>query len=369
VRREQAGGVASLDLLADVFNWILRVGGFLLVAITGYYIYWAWATGSATQHTMAPAEFARHSQNLDLFTKILLVATVATAAAALGRFYSNPETGGAFLLVGLLFFWGMPAVIRNFSAAATDKRLHSLTDYLEGRFQLSGLILLVIGGIFLIFHGLAFVAAWKSRRPQANSEAQKTAQQVRKKQDKFLGPCWELPFCRDTEKKLCPIRKDKKSCWRTGRGCYCDQNVILTLSGGNQYQASRGATGYLSRTATVSRPKSLKEKREQCLQCPVYLHRQSQKYWFIAPGSIILLIAALILKWDAVTAFYPTAILALGRAMGGLSVGPSNGGVPAWATDMAGQTYLAWVVVVVVVMLALAYILNTVEWLLYRLGI
>jgi len=84
--------------------------------------------GSATQHTMGPADFARHSQNLDLFTKILLVATVATAIAALGRFYSNPETGGAFVLVGLLFFWGMPAVIRNFSSIATDKQLHKLTE-------------------------------------------------------------------------------------------------------------------------------------------------------------------------------------------------------------------------------------------------
>lgn len=371
MRREVSGGAASLDLLGDVFNWVLRLGGAALLVVTGYYIYWAYAMGQAGGHTLAPAEFARHSQNMDLLTKILLVGTILTTVSAMGRYYMRPETGGALLLVGALFFFGMPAIIQNFGiTASTDKRLHQLAQYLEGRFQLPGLILLVAGGMFLFLHGLMYLGALKTRRPQANAEAAKTAAQVKKKQDQYLGPCWNLPFCRDTEKKLCPVRQTKKPCWRTGRGCYCDQNIILQLSGGNQYQASRGAMGYLSRgAAVISRPKTLREKREQCMQCPVYLHHQSQKYWLLTPLALVALVATVALNWEPIKAFYPNAVLAVGRAMSGLSVGPSQNGVPAWATDMASQHFMLWVVLIVILMLAVSYVLSAMEWLLYRLGI
>lgn len=371
MRREVSGGAASLDLLGDLLNWLLRLSAVALLVITGYYIYWSWAMGQAAGHTLAPDEFARHSQNMDLLTKVLLAATILTLVGALGRYYMRPETGGVLLPVGALFFFGMPAIIQNFGIVnIQDRQVHRLADYLTGRFQLSGLVLLAVGGFFLLLHGLAYLGALKTRRPQANSEAAKTAEQVRKKQDQYLGPCWNLPFCRDTEKKLCPVRQTKKPCWRTGRGCYCDQNIILQLSGGNQYQASRGGLGYLSRgAAQISRPKSLREKREQCMQCPVYLHHQSQKYWLVTPLALTILIAAVALNWEPIKSFYPQAVTALGKAMAGLSVGPSQNGVPAWATDMASQTWMVWLVVIVILMLAVSYLLSVMEWLLYRLGI
>lgn len=370
MRREVEGGVASLDLLGGAFNWVLRIAGIALLAVTGYYIYWSFAVGQNPSHVMSAAEYARHAQNMDLLTKVLLVATVAATFAAIGRFYQHLETGVALLLGGALFFFGMPLIIQNFGITASqDKRLQTLASYLEGRFQLPGLILLGAGAGFLILQGLVSLAAWKSRRPRANSEAEKTAQQVRKKQDQFLGPCWNLPFCRDTDKKLCPVRHSKKPCWRTGRGCYCDQNIILAISGGNQYAASRGATGYLSRGATVSRPKSLKEKREQCLQCPVYLHHQGQKYWLITPTLLVLALGAIAYYWDTIRNLYPTLMLALGKSLAGFSVGPSQGGVPAWAQDLASQPGMMWTLLIVCAMMIIAYLLHGVEWALYKLGI
>ena len=370
MRREVEGGVGSLNILEGVFNWALRVAGVLLVAITGYYVYWSYASGQGGAAALTAVEFARHQQNMDLLTKLLLVASAAGAVAAIGRYYAHPETGGALLLIGAAFFFGMPLLIQNFGiTASTDQRLQSLASYLGARYQLSGMILGGAGTVFLLLHGFAFVAAWKSRRPTANADAAKTAAQVRKKQDQFLGPCWNLPFCRDTDKKLCPVRKTKKPCWRTGRGCYCDQGIILSISGGNQYQASRGATGYLTRGANVTKPKSLKEKREQCLQCPVYLHHQSQKYWLLTPLALVLALGAIAFYWETIKSIYPTAVLAVGRSAAGFSIGPAKDGVPAWAQDLATQPGMMWTMVLVAVMLIVAYLLNGVEWALYKLGI
>ena len=88
MRREE-GGVGSLNILEGVFNWALRVAGLLLVAITGYYVYWSYASGQGGAAVLTAVEYARHQQNMDLLTKLLLVATVTAAVAAIGRYYAG----------------------------------------------------------------------------------------------------------------------------------------------------------------------------------------------------------------------------------------------------------------------------------------
>ncbi len=375
------GAVTALDLLDGIMTWGMYLAAAAVVLISGYYIYGTVAAsdqlfrglaGPAQQ--MSPQEFQRHVANLQLLTKLLVLAAVILSVCALGRYYPMPETGAVLALVGAALFFGMPLLIDNMGGPAQQlpRALRGFGDprtYLKGQFALSGLILIGVGGAQLLVHAVLFAVTARQRRPKANEEASKTAQQVRKSNDKFMGPCWELPFCRDTEKKLCPIRQSKRSCWRTGRGCYCDQNVILTLSGGNQYNASRGAAGYLSRTATVARPKSLREKREQCLQCPVYLHHQGQKYKVLAPGVVVGIVGATAYFWANLQTVYPNAMQTFGRAMSGLSFGTKAGEVPVWATDLAGNQILGVMILLVAAMVAIAYLLHAVEWTLYRLGI
>jgi hypothetical protein len=367
-------------MLEGVLDWGLRAAGLVLIAVTAYYIY------ATVMHAgelfrgvnpmgqpMTAQEFQRHRGNMDTLGKVLLLAAVGVAVCAIGRYYMYPETGMVLLVVGALLFFGVPFLIDSSGGVGTlPRQLAALGDpasFLKGRYVLAGAILGGAGAVHLICHGFLLVVNAKNRRPRANEEAAKTAAQVRKPNDQFFGPCWNLPFCRDTDKKLCPIRHSKKSCWRTGRGCYCDQNVILTLSGG-QYNASRGTAGFLSHTATIARPKTLKEKREQCLQCPVYLHHQGQKYKVLAPLSIVAAIGAIAFYWDRVRTLYPDAMRSLGRSLSGFTFGGGEvGGVPPWAADLAGNQGMMWLLIIVGVILILAYLLHGIEWVLYRLGI
>jgi hypothetical protein len=380
VRRQIEGGSVQLDLLTGLFNWGMRLAGLAIVVIVGYYVYGITAQSDslfrATHNgqVMSAADFQRHLANMELLTKVLLAAAIVLVICVLGRFYGYPEAGAAILVVGAVLFFAMPFIIQSFGGVgAVPRQLSRLGDprgYLESRFQLAGLVLLASGGFFLLIHGFILVGGMRNRRPKADAEAAKTAQQVRKPQDKFLGPCWTLPFCRDTDKKLCPIRQRGKPCWRGGRGCYCDQQIILTISGGSQYQASRGGLGYLSRQANVTRPKSMKEKREQCLQCPVYLHHQGQKYQVLTPAAITLAVGLFVYYWGSISTIYPNAVNALGRSLSGFTFGAQQqGGVPAWATDLATNPGMMWTIVIVIAVLMVAYILHGLEWLLYRLGI
>lgn len=379
---ERSGSIPALDLLEVPFNWCLRIAAVVLVLITGYYVYGIVAQSSvlfqgmgADGRALAATDLARTKTNMESLTQFLVLASLVLTISVLGRYYNYAEAGLALAVVGAALFFGIPLLIQNSPGAAGklpammrsmhfDPRL-----LLASKFGLAGLIAGGAGGVHLLIHGILFAIQSRDRRPKPNAEAAKTAASVRKSNDKFLGPCWSLPFCRDTEKKLCPIRQSKSPCWRSGRGCYCDQNIILTLSGGSQYAASRGSAGYLSRSATVARPKSMTEKREQCLACPVYLHHQQQKYRVMAPLSIIVSIVAIVYYWGVLSAGYPAAMLFLGRSLAGLSFGTSTNGVPAWADELSKTTGMMYMLVGVSAMVAVAYFLQAVEWALYKLGI
>lgn len=381
MRRPSAGAVTGLDLVADLFYWGLLLSGVAVLLITGYYIFGVFAAHqqlfeglAGPGQQMSSAEFQRHIANMELLTRGLLLASLVLVVSALGRFYAYPETGVLLAIAGAALFFGMPFLIDHFGGSGTLpaalRRIGDPRSYLKARFGLAGLMILSAGAAQLLAHGIAFVLGAAARRPRANAEAQRIAQQVRKPNDRFLGPCWTLPFCRDTEKKLCPIRHSKKPCWRGGRGCYCDQNIVLQLSGAGTYSASRGGLGYMARSAAmVARPKSWREKREQCLSCPIYLHHQNQKHRVLAPGALVGAIAAFAYFWGDIQKTYPVAVQTLGRALSGFSFGTRAGEVPQWAVDLATNTAIMWLLVVVAAMLIIAYLLHGVEWVLYRLGI
>lgn len=366
------GAVSGLEFLDGVMLWALRLAAAAIVLITGYYLY---ATAFESQQLfhgliefgrqMSPQDFQRHVANLQLLMRILLLASVVVIVAGLFRYYHMAELGVVFLLVGGILAVGMPLFVDNFGGfeqplPANLQQFGNPRTYLKEQYILAGVMYLGVGALQTLVHAIIYAIFATRRRPQAEEEAARTAASVRKSTDRYLGRCWELPFCRDTEKKLCPIRHSKKPCWRTGRGCYCDQNVILTISGGGAAAIRRGA---------VSRPKTLSEKRAQCLQCPIYLHRQQQKYRLLAPVALISVAIGFVLARDVMRGLYPGAINALGKALAGLTFGPRPQGVPAWATELASNNTLAWMVVIVLGVLLLAYILHSVEWVLFRLGL
>ncbi len=377
--RHPTSGGSAFETVQSIAELIVKIAAIVLVCITGYYIYATMMAGdqlfrgmASYNQPMSLADFQRHVTNLRNLMLVLQLTAIIATVAALIRFYDYPEGGAVILLLGLGMAIGMPIFIDNYggSSQGLSKALAKVAnprEILRSQYALAGLIMAVPGGIQLLIHGLIWLGGARARRPQADAE--KTAQSVRKQQDKFMGKCWELPFCRDTEKKLCPVRETKSPCWRKGRGCYCDQNIILRLSGGPANPQVILYHGGASRPSSVVRAKSWKEKRAHCLGCPVYLHHQAQKYQVAAPGTIIAIIAAFVLFRTTVMGLYPNAMTSLGRAFSGLSFGPSSNGVPEWAVDMAQNQGLMWMAIIVGITLILAYSLQVVEWVLYKLGI
>jgi hypothetical protein len=376
--RGSSGLLANLEPLYTVLDWGLRLAALVIILVTGYYIYGAVAhsselfRGTTGSGVMNATDFQRHLNNMELLTKGLIFGSLLVLLCVLLRYPEYPEAGAALLVTGIVLFVGIPFLLDATGGTnplpATLAKFGDPKGFLKGRFGLAGLLLMGGGGAHLLYHAIAMFFNARSRRPRADAEAAQTAAQVRKPNDKFMGPCWELPFCRDTEKKLCPVRANKAPCWRAGRGCYCDQNIILQLSGGMQYTPRSGSAGYLSRTASVVRPKSWSEKRDQCLACPIYLHRQSQKYKVLAPFSVIGTVVALGYFFTPLKTMFPEWIKTFGRATGSLSFGTAPGAIPAWANDVATNPTFFWLALFLAAILGMAYLLHGVEWVLYKLG-
>lgn len=139
-----------------------------------------------------------------------------------------------------------------------------------------------------------------------------------------FAPCWQLPFCRESVRKNCPIFHAKTKCWKQGVGCMCEQS-ILQLSGTGQkqemtpeeLQKTKGfvAIGDLIEKSDQETKKTIptrigprgikipinpnitpEQARERCKGCIIYTEHQRKKYNFFAP--LVTLTVPLFVFWQ-----------------------------------------------------------------------
>jgi hypothetical protein len=101
----------------------------------------------------------------------------------------------------------------------------------------------------------------------------------------------------------------------------------------------------------------------------VYLHRQSQKHRILAPLVVLLPTGAFVYYLANLKALYPQALEAMGRALSTFSVSGQPGDIPGWVNDLASNTGMMWMMLLVLGALVVTYLLQGVEWALYRLGV
>jgi hypothetical protein len=358
--------------------YVLVLAGAALALAVGYVCYGIFFASDslfgAARGTPMAANFPQVYHNLQLACTVATIAGALVIVATLGRYWMSLETGVVLLLLGAVFAFGVPFLVDGSAANYPPQLRQQAQGLLDGQFVLIGIAFGALGALQLLIQGAIAFVNRAQRRPSIATDVSQGAFSGKKleKQDKMLGPCWTLPFCRDSAKRVCPVLNRKRACWRDGRGCYCDQNIVLMLSGDRGRTATRSAQGFVSmQSLTQTRPKTAAEKRNQCLGCPIYLHRQNQKYRVFAPTSILVVIGFILLNKVWIDEAYPNAILAAGRALRGFSF--SGGGaakdVPEWAQNLAGMQGVEWILLFVLGLLVISYLIHVIEWALYKLGI
>jgi hypothetical protein len=372
-------GGSPLGALWDaVMAYLLVLAGAAMALAVGYVAYGIFFASDSlfapARGTPGAANFPQVYHNLQLACTVATIAGALVIAAALGRYWMFLETGVSLLLLGAAFAFGVPFLVHNSAGTYPPALRQQSENLLVNQFTLIGIVFGAVGAVQLLIQGVIAFISRAQRRPSIATDISQGAFTGKKleKQDKFLGPCWTLPFCRDSAKRVCPVLNRNRACWRDGRGCYCDQNIVLMLSGDRGRTATRSAQGFVSmQSLTQTRPKTGAEKRAQCLGCPIYLHRQHQKYRVFAPTSIVVVLGLILLNKVWLDETYPNAVLGAGRALRGFSFSGGNqaAGVPEWAQNLAQMQSVEWILLFVIGLLVVSYMIHILEWALYKMGI
>jgi len=186
--------------------------------------------------------------------------------------------------------------------------------------------------------------------------------------------CWQLPYCHDTIKEVCPAYKERKNCWKFGRGCNCDPLLVETMIQSGAARIGKGqdkvsaqkqvtADAYLREALGAGKQPAAggqPAKTVECKKCPIYGEHQRQKFNLVNPIAIILTIAALILAYPVLLPAYGATITALAKAASELTLGPETA-IGRWIAYLDTMTVKVFFFGIVSLFL-LSYVLKFVEW-------
>ncbi|BCM93991.1 hypothetical protein IAD21_05886 [Abditibacteriota bacterium] len=261
-----------LDAGDDVFTWVARVAvlvvGFsLAVLLAGLFL------GNAANIAQNP-KGADLANFLVLATKGLTLGTLALSISMLLLTYDDNRMGAIVAGIGLLFHFGGPLGLRALLGPTNP-----LLGALAIQFFNIGRILLVIG----MFKAVIDVGIWLFNLPNQIKSKQSSAgavgfgNPVESKQAKLarqanmFSPCWKLPFCREPIRVLCPAFLAKKTCWKFGRGCYCDTEMVGRIVRNEPLEVIKAANTMQSKQAPP------------CGRCYIFLEHQTHKFRMISP--------------------------------------------------------------------------------------
>ena len=93
--------------------------------------------------------------------------------------------------------------------------------------QTTGFLLAVIGVLKqsyeVVMWALNLPNRMKQKADVGFAQQAEPAQRRVAREATMFSPCWKLPYCREVIRKQCPAFLAGKTCWKFGRGCYCDE--------------------------------------------------------------------------------------------------------------------------------------------------
>jgi hypothetical protein len=327
------------------------------------------------QTVLHHADRFRIMGNIQVCGQVMWYALLAATLTFLFLYYHEDYAGytllGAALFLMILVPYASKAWFNSRSLADTDA-----TTYIYALFAsqawivgVPGILLVVLNIIKSLIEGLS---AAKARR--GTFRFGQAAVKDIKPRNKFLGACWDLPYCKEGIRQKCPIYTQKRGpCWRNKRGCMCDQTIILIAQAPNWKQSVASTVGKLdTKRSTLSMPElppqpqlSREAKNERCRQCVIYNLHQEQKYKFLVGLSLAAVVGAIY--------YYSNSLLTY------------TGDLFTWANSMVGHfsltgntaplfpngapLFVEWLMLGSVVLVGVAQLLRGVEFLCFKLKI
>ncbi len=307
---------------------------------------------------------------IELAAQAVLYCGSAVVACVVVRFFSEEVVGQSLTVGGVLLYFGSPWFF--VSLAGLDRMGGTtLPTTIVEAFRTVGAVALLPGLVLLLRD--AILRVWIGVSTRRTIERRATADGREEEcvsaglLAQYYPKCWEMGFCRELVRRVCPAYEKKKSCWKLGLGCYCDEKTILRAHRQAQPGAAQAQT-IPDASAPVSADserlvRSLRKSR--CKSCAIYSEHQVQKYKILSPMVFPTVLAVLWVFHDRIAETLRTGILTADRFMSVLAykTGVSTPAVDETARLMIGIAFV-WLAIVMI-----SYALRILEYLIFDLQV
>ncbi len=306
-------------------------------------------------------------RSVELSTRVLVISGVILVASLVIRYPQEEILGQVLsLLGGALYFGGPPALgwfLQGKLANGSAQGLEIVTAVRTtgGVALLPGLILVVRDAILRIWTGETF-------RRQLDRPSNQDQQGITKVSPRILASCWDMQFCREFIRRVCPAFAAKRSCWRIKIGCYCDERTLLKAMTAES-KDNVHAKGIIEQLGFGRQDKndklSSKIKRQRCKHCVIYAEHQRQKYRLLSPMVFLAVLFLVYHYYEGVSEVVGQNLAKTDRFLSFLTYQSKEAGTGG-GSDIGVLTFLA---IVWLTIIAISYSLKALEYLVFELQV
>jgi hypothetical protein len=257
-----------------VLMWAFRVSAIIAVCSLGYILFALFGGSAASPEAFSNPEtaakaatFARDIKTVSVVLHwSLLVTALTMLLLALDVAWIGPTLAG----LGFLLHFAAPAALKGLGITPA-------TANVAVTLRSTGIFLLVIGLTKYSFDLYRWLQELpnrlKARADVGSAHLAEAKQQRLAKSATVFSPCWSLPFCREVIRVQCPAFLARTKCWKFGRGCYCDEEMIGRIIRGESLEK-------------IKAPTRMSSQKPPCGRCHIFLEHQGLKYKMAAPMAV-----------------------------------------------------------------------------------
>ncbi len=307
------------------------------------------------------------AQSVEIATQMLVIGAIVAVASLVIRFPREESLGQGLSLVGGGLYFGVP-VLFGWTVDARGITGSAIFASIVRAIRLAGAIAL-LPGLTLVLRD-AILRIWTGtsvKRVIERRWGDEDERRKKKHKPRVLASCWDMEFCREFVRKVCPAWEGRKSCWRIKTGCYCDERTILRAmtAGGKDNTYAQGIIRSLELDKPGESRLSQKLKRDRCRRCLIYSEHQRQKYRLLSPMVFPAVLLLLYAYYGEISSAVWSVLEKADRFMSFLTYRP-EGAAYSFSSDARFLTTLAivWLTIIVI-----SYSLRALEYLVFELQV
>lgn len=361
-RASRGASSLGIDLMTKVVAWAMTGLKLSLTAFlisTGYVLYGVY--GGHLSQAVEP----RVIDNLNIMGQIMAASGALGAICLVVVTYEEAAYAAIAGILGLGYMFGVPLMVAGQVQSQAQQAGETILKWSNA----TGQVMLVIVGLRMFLEIVNFIKEAPRRREKlVEVQGLEKPKHVSRGPAWRLSRCWEMPYCHEAIKEMCPAYQARRSCWRIRQGCNCDPTMIEALIRAGGATRGKGDTSdgkvaqeaYMRSDLEADIKLGEGERTRECNVCPIFNEHQRQKFNLLNPIIIIAAIVGLLAAYPIMKKLYVLSITGLSQLASQMTYGASES-VSQWIGRLDSPA--VWVFFYVIVgLVVMSYVLKFVEW-------